>query len=80
MTGADRFCEMLKLLRSDAMSSRQLAEEIGAGEDRTMARLKDMEARGLLCSGVGPKSPRGSPPTVFWVSPQWGGTYQKESK
>ena len=70
----DIVCEVLKLLRTNALSRTQIEQELGYPRVTVARYATVLEANGLLCSwrpdpsGLGGRQPR-----LYAVAPAWGG-------
>lgn len=68
-------CEVLKALRAKPMHRQELAATIGAHWETVDRWVKEMTAQGLLVQRKAPRSVHGGhPPTLYAVSPEWGGS------
>lgn len=70
----DLFCDVLKLLRAQALSRRDITRDLGYSAGAIDRYCKDMQAHGLLVSWVPAGSRvRGRAARLFTVVPAFGG-------
>lgn len=72
---AQRFCEVMKVLRTTAMTIDEIRLEAGVQPNTAVVWTRELVAQGILVSRTGckPDGRRGVAPAVYAVAPAWGG-------
>ena len=74
MKACDSCCDVLKTVREQWMTAKQIADETERDEQGVMKWCRQLEGHGILVSRKSPnKPPRGVAPSEFRLAPQWGG-------
>lgn len=73
--GLEIACELLKLLRTQALSRPQIERTLGYSQVAVARYARELEANGLLHSWLQDTEGRkGKSPRLYAVAPAWGGT------
>lgn len=71
MTGAERACELLKVLRGMWLTKTQIAKHLDLRVDKVGEWVDEWQRQGLLDVRLGPKPARGPQPAEYTLSPCW---------